>query len=88
MNSSEQKGDGCDGPVSVHPGLVSESVSCSVMSDSLQPHAVALRAPLSLKFSSQEYWSGEPISSPGDLPYPGIEPGSTTLQADLFYFIV
>ena len=30
----------------------------------------------------QEYWSGLPFPSPGDLPGPGIEPGSTTLQAD------
>ena len=33
-------------------------------------------------FSSQEYWSGLPFPSPGDLPDPGIEPGSPTLQAD------
>ena len=30
----------------------------------------------------QEYWSGWPFSSPGDLPHPGIEPGSPALQAD------
>ena len=29
-----------------------------------------------------EYWSGEPIPFPADLPHPGIEPGSATLQAD------
>ena len=33
-------------------------------------------------FSRQEYWSGQPIPSPGDLPDPGIELGSLTLQAD------
>ena len=33
-------------------------------------------------FSRQECWSGLPFPSPGDLPYPGIEPGSPTLQAD------
>ena len=33
-------------------------------------------------FSSQEYWSGLPFLSPGDLPDPGIEPGSPALQAD------
>ena len=33
-------------------------------------------------FSRQEYWSGLPFSSPGDLPEPGIEPGSPALQAD------
>ena len=31
---------------------------------------------------AQEYWSGQPIPSPGDLPHPGIEPGSPALQAD------
>ena len=33
-------------------------------------------------FSRQEYWSGLPFPSPGDLPNPGIEPGSPGLQAD------
>ena len=33
-------------------------------------------------FSRQEYWSGLTFPSPGDLPYPGIEPGSPALQAD------
>ena len=40
------------------------------------------QAPLSIGFSRQEYWSGLPFPSPGDLPNPGIEPGSPTLQAD------
>ena len=35
-----------------------------------------------MKFSKQEYWSGLPFTSPGDLPDPGIEPGSPTLQED------
>ena len=43
---------------------------------------VACQAPLSLKFSKREYWSGLPFPSPGDLPDPGIEPGSPALQAD------
>ena len=33
-------------------------------------------------FSRQEYWSGLPFPSPGDLPNPGIEPGSPAFQAD------
>ena len=33
-------------------------------------------------FSRQEYWSGLPFPSPGDLPDPGIEPGSPTSKAD------
>ena len=40
------------------------------------------QAPLSMEFSRQEYWSGLPFPSPGDLPDPGIKPKSPTLQAD------
>ena len=36
----------------------------------------------SMEFSRPEYWSGYPFPSPGDLPKPGIEPRSPTLQAD------
>ena len=43
---------------------------------------VAYQAPLSVGFSRQECWSGLPFPSPGDLPDPGIEPGSPALQAD------
>ena len=43
---------------------------------------VAYQAPLSMGFSSLEYWSGLPFPSPGDLPNPGIEPKSPKLQAD------
>ena len=39
-------------------------------------------APPSVGFSRQECWSGLPFPSPGDLPDPGIEPGSPALQAD------
>ena len=46
------------------------------------PWTVAYQAPPSLGFSRQEYWSGLPLPSPGDLPDPGIEPGSPALQAD------
>ena len=44
--------------------------------------SVASRAPLSMGFSRQEYWSGLPFPSPGDLPNPGIKPRSPALQAD------
>ena len=43
---------------------------------------VAHQAPLSMGFSRQECWNGFPFPSPGDLPNPGIEPGSPALQAD------
>ena len=54
--------------------------SRSVVSNSLR--TIVHQAPLSMAFSRQEYWSGLPFSSPGDLPDPGIEPVSPALQAD------
>ena len=44
------------------------------MSDSATPWTITPQAPLSMGFSWQEYWSGKPFPSPGDLPNPGIEP--------------
>ena len=44
--------------------------------------AVAHQAPLSTGLSRQEYWSGLPFPSPGNLPDPGIQLGSPVLQAD------
>ena len=46
------------------------------------PQTVAHQTPLSMGFSRQEYWSGLPFPSLGDLPNPGTEPESATLQAD------
>ena len=46
------------------------------------PCIVTYQAPLSMGFYRQEYWSGLPFPSPGDLPDPGIEPGSPALQVD------
>ena len=43
---------------------------------------LAYQASLSMGFSRKEYWSRLPFPSPGDLPDPGIEPGSPTLEAD------
>ena len=48
----------------------------------LTPRTVAPRAPLSMEFSRQEYWSGLPFLSPAHLPDPGIESVSPALQAD------
>ena len=51
------------------------------MSDSYDPMGcIARQALLSMGFSRQEYWSGLPFPFPGDLLYPGIEPGSPALQ--------
>ena len=46
------------------------------------PWTVAYQAPQSMGFFRQEYWSGLPFPSPGDLPNPGIEPWSPALQTD------
>ena len=56
-----------------HPGV---HAVASVVSNSLRP--LARQAPLSTGFSKQEYWSGLPFPSPGNLPSPGIEPTSLT----------
>ena len=48
----------------------------------MTPWTASCSAPPSMEFSRQEYWSGLPFPSPGDLPNPGIEPGSSSLQAD------
>ena len=53
----------------------------SVMSDSVILWIVAPQAPPSLDFSRQEYWSGLPFPTPGDLPDPGIEHSSLTSPA-------
>ena len=63
----------------------SESVSCSVVSDSVffaTIWTVALQAPLSMEFSRQEHWSGLPFSCPGDFPDLGIKPRFLALRAD------
>ena len=57
-------------------------LSRSVESDSsVTPWAVAHQAPLSMGFSRQEYWSGLPFLSPGDLPDSGMEPVSPVSSA-------
>ena len=48
----------------------------------MTPWNIAYQASLSMGFSRQEYWSGVPFPSPGDLPDPGIEPLSPALRAD------
>ena len=57
------------------------------------PWTAAYQAPPSMGFSRQEYWSGWPFPSPGDLPDPGIEPRSPAFLLGLtrfilFYFII
>ena len=59
------------------------SVSCSVMSDYFAtPWTITCQAPLSMEFSRQEYWSGSPFPSLGDLLDAVIKPPSSAFQAD------
>ena len=46
----------------------------SILSDFVAPHTVAWQAPLFMRFSSQEYWSGLSFPTSGNLPHPGIKP--------------
>ena len=58
---------------------------CKLLSRSqlfVTPWVITCQVPLSMGFSRQEHWSGLPFPSPGDLPNPGIKPGSPTLQVD------
>ena len=61
---------------------VSEVKSLSRVRLFATPWTVAYQAPLPVGFSRQEFWSGLLLPSPGDLPNPGTEPGSPSLQAD------
>ena len=63
----------------IHVKVSEVTQSCPIPCD---PWTVAHQAPLSMGFSRQEYWSGLPFPSPGDLPDPGIKPRSHALQAD------
>ena len=58
-------------------GLVSKMCPALVT-----PWTVAYKAPLSMGFPRQEYWSGLPFPSPGNLPDPGIKPRSPAFQVD------
>ena len=61
----------------IHGGLVAKL--CPIHAT---PWMVSTRLLRPWGFSRQEYWSGLPFPSPGDLPDPGIEPRSPALQAD------
>ena len=61
-------------------GLVAKS--CLTL---VTPWTLACQAPLSMRFSTQEYWRGLPFPSPGDLPDPGIKLRSPTLTTGKFF---
>ena len=69
------------------PSISLDILSDSVISDSATLWSVPCQAPLSMEFSQQEYWSGLPFPTPGDLPDPGIKPtsaASLTLAGGFF----
>ena len=72
----------CQFAIVIKPTIQKEVESLSRVRLFATPWTVAYKAPLSMEFSRQEYWSGLPFPSPEDLPNPGIEPGSPALQAD------
>ena len=63
------------------PCFLVASQAASLVLGSLILRTVALQAPLSIQFPRQEYWSGLPFTSPGDLPYPEIKPASPVSPA-------
>ena len=72
----------CEPPVHSLPWSQRKEKSLSHVQLFLTSWTVACQAPPSMGFSRQEYWSGLPFPSPGDLPDPGIKLGSPSLQAD------
>ena len=78
-----EKNLGTYGYLSLPCGLCCAVLRHSVASDSLRPHGLwPARLLCPWGFSRQEHWSGLPCPLPGDLPNPGVEPRSPTLQAD------
>ena len=72
-----------EGVVHIHKGILKVKVkSLSRVRLFATPWTTAHQAPPSMGFSRQEYWSGLPFPSPGDLPDPGIELRFPALQAD------
>ena len=68
--------------MSASPRHRTDHIAMSVLVAQLCPTLLARQAPLPMGSPRQEYWSGLPFPSPGDLPDPGVEPGSPMLRAD------
>ena len=80
----------CHSLVNSGYSLCGETISHSVVSDSLQPHGLQPTRLLCLwqEFSRQEPWSGQPFPSPGDLPNPGTKPASPALHgSQILYYL-
>ena len=78
--SSALEADALTSELPGKPKVKVKSLSCVLLFAT--PWTVAYQVALSMGFSRQEYWSGLPFPSPGDLPNPGIEPWYPALQAD------
>ena len=72
------------GPHSSMWNLSSQLYVCAQLYLFVTPQTVVCQASLFIEFSRQEYWSGLPFPSPGDLPDPEIEPESPTLAGRFF----
>ena len=74
-------------PPHLHGTFSLTSLTLEVPSSRMFPWTVIARqAPLSMRFSRQEYWSGLPFPPPGDLPNPGIEPGVSCIGRRVLYY--
>ena len=63
--------------------------ACSVASDTFAtPWTIACQAPLPVGFPRQEYWNGLPLSSPGNIPAPGMEPTSPALAGGVGWVVL
>ena len=69
-------------------GRLTLSVKIAPLCATLQSHGCILPGSSVMEFSRQEYWSGLPFPSPGDLPDPWIEPRSPALQVDHTYISI
>ena len=74
---------GGQGPSLTLNAVHSASVCICVLSLFSAPWTVAHQDPLPMEFSSQEYWRRFPFPTPGDLPDPGIQPGSISVSPAL-----
>ena len=72
----------CHLKLSQHCSLIGSVLVTQLCPAPCDPWTIAHQPPLFTEFSRQEYWSGLPFPSPGDLPDPGIEAGSPALQAN------
>ena len=87
MAGEKSKGESCLRPCENDVCAVYAKSFQSSVSNSATPWTSASQASLSMGFSRQEYWSGFPFPSPGDLPNPGIKPRCPALQADSLLFV-